>query len=482
MIKEHLIDLEPDQLGLLEQILKRHIPNKTVWAYGSRVTWKANERSDLDLAVFDCNSMETGALREALEESNLLVSVDVMKWESIPENFKKNIREKYVVLQEKMKLEGWREVKLEEVASEIKSGGTPLTKQSEYYGGNIPWLNTKEINFNRIFDTETKITEYGFENSSAKWVKENSVVVAMYGATAGKIALTKIALTTNQACCNLTLDENQANYLYIYYNLFSRYSELVKLSSGAAQQNLNVGFIANLTVLLPPLPEQKAIAEVLSSLDDKIDLLHRQNKTLEDIAQTLFRKWFINEANEEWEIGRLDDVVEIFDSKRVPLSKMQREKKKEGKLYPYYGAAQIMDYVNDYIFDGEYVLMAEDGTVKTDQGYPILQYASSKFWVNNHTHILKAKKPYENIFLWHFLLRLNIERYITGAVQPKINQANLMSIKFPKYPAELILKFQETTRPTFDKILKNKSSIYTLENLRDTLLPKLMSGNVRVEN
>ena len=166
---------------------------------------------------------------------------------------------------------------------------------------------------------------------------------------------------------------------------------------------------------------------------------------------------------------------------RKPISKMQREKKKEGKLYPYYGAVKIMDYVNDYIFDGEYVLMAEDGTVKTDQCCPILQYASSKFWVNNHTHILKAKKPYGNFFLWHFLLRLNIERYITGAVQPKINQENLISIKFPKYPAELILKFQETARPIFGKILKNESSIYTLENLRDTLLPRLMSGKRRID-
>ena len=101
MSKERLIDLEEKQLKLIKKIIKRYIPGKTVWAYGSRVTWKANERSDLDLAVFGCNSKQIFHLKEAFEESNLLISVDVMNWEKIPEKFKTNIKEKYVVLQEK---------------------------------------------------------------------------------------------------------------------------------------------------------------------------------------------------------------------------------------------------------------------------------------------------------------------------------------------------------------------------------------------
>ncbi|NLV28940.1 MAG: restriction endonuclease subunit S, partial [Erysipelotrichaceae bacterium] len=233
---------------------------------------------------------------------------------------------------------------------------------------------------------------------------------------------------------------------------------------------------------MPELHEQKNITSILSSLDDKIDLLHRQNATLEKIAETLFRQWFLEEANEDWEEGILGEVIEIFDNLRIPLSKMEREKKKEGQLYPYYGAAQIMDYINDYIFDGEYILLGEDGTVRTDEGYPVLQYATGKFWVNNHTHVITAKHPYNNFFIWNYLKKKNIDEIVTGAVQPKINQANLKSIDFPKYPENLVLDFNVITKPLLKKINHNTTQIRTLTALRDTLLPKLMSGEVRVEN
>ena len=251
--------------------------------------------------------------------------------------------------------------------------------------------------------------------------------------------------------------------------------------AGSAIPIFNKGDLENLSVLLPIFDEQKAIASVLSSLDDKIDLLHRQNKTLEAMAETIFRQWFIEEANDDWEEGRLGDAIEIFDSQRIPLSKMQRNKMKEGKLYPYYGAAAIMDYVNDYIFDGYYILLGEDGTVRTNEGYPILQFVSGKFWVNNHAHIFQAKAPYTNFFVWCYLLKKNVDEIVTGAVQPKINQTNLTSLDFPKFPVNLIKKFNYKTENLFKKINKNQTQIQTLTRLRDTLLPKLMSGKVRVQ-
>ena len=283
----------------------------------------------------------------------------------------------------------------------------------------------------------------------------------------------------------IEVNKELANPKFIYYFLSS--DETVKIldviaeASTTTYPSLKPKDIESLDILLPPLKEQKAIAEVLSSLDDKIDLLHRQNKTLEELAQTLFRQWFIEEAKDEWEDGTLGEVIDIFDSKRIPLSKMQRDKLKDGTLYPYYGAAKIMDYVNDYIFDGEYILMGEDGTVRTDEGYPILQYATGKFWVNNHTHVLQAKEPYSNYFIWSYLLEKNIDEIVTGAVQPKINQTNLKSLDFPKYPLDLIQQFNEQANTYLEKINQNKKQIKTLENIRDTLLPKLMSGEVRVK-
>lgn len=270
---------------------------------------------------------------------------------------------------------------------------------------------------------------------------------------------------------------------FIFY--FFANQELIDLSysssSGTRMPRADWKFLSQTLWDIPPLEEQKAIAEVLSSLDDKIDLLHRQNKTLEELAQTLFRQWFIEEAKDEWEASTLGEVISIFDSKRVPLSKMKRDKLKDGILYPYYGAAKIMDYINDYIFDGEYILMGEDGTVRTDDGYPILQYATGKFWVNNHTHVLQAKEPYSNYFIWSYLLEKNIDEIVTGAVQPKINQTNLKSLDFPKYPLNKVLKFNEQADTLLEKTNQNKQQIKTLENLRDTLLPKLMSGEVRIK-
>ncbi len=270
---------------------------------------------------------------------------------------------------------------------------------------------------------------------------------------------------------------------FIYWLMRTReyQSFIVGAATGTSIRHTSPKLIKEYEFEIPSLEEQKAIAEVLSSLDDKIDLLHRQNKTLESIAQTLFRQWFIEEAKEEWEVGTLGEVIEIFDNKRIPLSKMQRDKMKDGELYPYYGAAQIMDYVNDFIFDGEYILMGEDGTVRTDEGYPILQYATGKFWVNNHTHVLQAKEPYSNFFIWNYLAKKNIDKIVTGAVQPKINQGNLKSLDFPKFPLDLVQAFNEQSQAFFEKINQNKQQIQTLENLRDTLLPKLLSGEVRVD-
>lgn len=274
------------------------------------------------------------------------------------------------------------------------------------------------------------------------------------------------------------INEKKVNPKFLFYQL--TLIDYTNLNVGSAVPSLTVPVINEIDINLPEKDEQNSIAEVLSSLDDKIDLLHRQNHTLEQMAETLFREWFVEEADEGWEEGVLGDVIEIFDNKRVPLSKMQRNKMKDGELYPYYGAASIMDYVNDYLFDGEYILLGEDGTVRTDEGYPVLQYATGKFWVNNHAHILKAKEPYNNFFIWNYLSKKNIDRIVTGAVQPKINQGNLKSLDFPEFPVELVKAFNEQVEPLFKKINQNKTQIRTLTAMRDTLLPKLMRGEVRV--
>lgn len=174
----------------------------------------------------------------------------------------------------------WDVTTIGELCSNVSSGGTPKSTNEEYYGGNIPWLNTKEINFNRIYDTEKHITNEGFKNSAAKWVKKDSVIVAMYGATAAKVAMNMVDLTTNQACCNLTIDKSLANPKFVYYYLYSNYERLLNLASGAAQQNLNSNIIKEFPINIPSLNVQNEIVNLLSTIDDKIELNQKVNKNL----------------------------------------------------------------------------------------------------------------------------------------------------------------------------------------------------------
>ena len=152
------------------------------------------------------------------------------------------------------------------------------------------------------------------------------------------------------------------------------------------------------------------------------------------------------------------------------------------RTYPYYGAASLMDYVDEYIFDGKYLLLGEDGTVIDSAGFPILQYVWGKFWVNNHAHILTGAQGFEVETLLLLFKRTPVKSIVTGAVQPKISQANLRSVPVVIPPAEALAAFNATIMPMFDQIRQNDEQNRALAAMRDTLLPKLMSGEIDVSD
>ena len=154
---------------------------------------------------------------------------------------------------------------LADVCLSVSSGGTPDSSVDVYYDGDVPWLRTAEVDFRDIYSTERMITELGLRNSSAKWVAEDSVIVALYGATAGKVAVNKIPLTTNQACCNLVINPDLALYRFIYYTIASRYEELLALREGA-QPNLSSQKVRSLRIALPPLEVQREIVRILDKV------------------------------------------------------------------------------------------------------------------------------------------------------------------------------------------------------------------------
>lgn len=268
---------------------------------------------------------------------------------------------------------------------------------------------------------------------------------------------------------------------YLAYLLSTMH--LGRLSAQSAQPGLSVKTLSKQIVCMPSLDVQNKVSALLSTLDTKIDANDRINDNLLQQAQALYGKLFPYAVADDlpagWRVGTVGEIVEIHDSKRIPLSGAQRAKM-EKRLYPYYGAASLMDYVDEYIFDGKYLLLGEDGTVVDDAGYPILQYVWGQFWVNNHAHILTGKLGFNVESLMLLFKRTPVKSIVTGAVQPKISQANLRSIQVVIPPQPELDTFNELICPMFDQIRQNQDQNKALAAMRDALLPKLMSGEVDV--
>ena len=181
-----------------------------------------------------------------------------------------------------------------------------------------------------------------------------------------------------------------------------------------------------------------------------------------------------------WHLGTVSEIIDLHDSKRIPLS--SRERAELDKIYPYYGATSVMDYVDRYLFDGIYLLLGEDGTVVDSNGFPILQYVEGKFWVNNHAHIITGKNGFSVEMLYLLFSLTNVQSIVTGAVQPKISQANLNKVPLIIPSATELSAFDAIIQPIFAHIRNLRAENDRLAVTRDTLLPRLMSGELDVSS
>ena len=372
--------------------------------------------------------------------------------------------------------EGWVDTTLGEIAN-ITMGQSPKSDFYNTEGNGMPFYQgVTEFN-------DRYVGVKNFTTKTTKVVPKNSILFSVR-APVGKVNFTKSECCIGRGNAGMFMENGNQNFLYYLLKLSER--KLQDYSSGTVFTSISGKELNIIPVLVPKKQEeQKAIANVLTAFDDKIELLQAQNKTLETMAQTIFKEWFGkyqigDELPVGWRVGKLGDVMDIFDSKRVPLSKAQREAMRGD--YRYYGATKVMDYVNDYLFDGIYLLFAEDGSVMDDDGYPFLQYVWGKFWVNNHTHILKGKNSFSTELLYVLCKKMKVAGIVNGAVQLKINQRNLLSKEIILPNDSILEKVDYTIQPLFNKLRINSSQIQSLTKTRDTLLPKLMSGQVRVKN
>ena len=378
----------------------------------------------------------------------------------------------------------WIECTLDKLG-EIVGGATPSTKCEDYYGGSIPWITPKDLSSFKgryITSGERNITEKGLASCSAQMMPKDAVLFTSR-APIGYVAIASQSVCTNQGFKSIVVNE-KADPLFVYYLLKYNKDAIEAMGSGTTFKEVSGKTMRAVKVRIPlDVSYQKRIAAVLDSLDTKIENNERINDNLLAQAQTLYKQFFPYGVQDDlpdgWRIGTVGEIIEIHDSKRIPLSGADRTKM-EKKIYPYYGAASLMDFVDNYIFDGKYLLLGEDGTVVDDAGYPILQYVWGQFWVNNHAHILTGRLGYDVESLYMLFKQTPVKSIVTGAVQPKISQANLRSVQVVIPPEHNLREYNDLVEPLFSLFRANEEECKTFTALRDMLLPKLMSGEIDV--
>ena len=269
-----------------------------------------------------------------------------------------------------------------------------------------------------------------------------------------------------------SLDNSKVNPRFIkYYTQSKSYWDWVtSFNAGSTRGNINAKTYAQMPILLPERSVQDAIVAICDAISDKLRINNRVNGYLFDLATARFEAALEECAS----IARFGDIAELEDSKRIPLNSRDREERKGP--YPYYGATSIMDYVDDYLFDGIRVLLGEDGSVVDPEGKPILQYVWGKYWVNNHAHIVKASGEYSLEAIYVALRRTSISHIVTGAVQMKISQRNLQKLEL-SMPNPGSLDYLQPLFAAYRNLCEENNKLVAL---RDVLLPKLMSGEIDV--
>lgn len=450
----------------------------------------------------------------------------------------------------------WPTVKLGDYCRKIGSGATPRGGASVYMDqGEICLIRSQNV-YNEGFNPNglVYIDEAAAKKLNNVTVEENDVLLNITGDSVARVCLAKpsfLPARVNQHVAIIRPNEKEFDPRFIRYLLASPAYQNILLSIaavGATRNALTKGMIENLDVLKPPIEQQIEMANQLEALDKKIDINSETNQTLEQIAQALFKSWFVDfdpvkakmetlaaggnaddaelaamgvisaktldelnslkagnpeafnklaqtaalfpaamqdselgEIPEGWSYCTFGDISACFDSKRVPLSKRKREEKQPGTI-PYYGATSVMDYVNEWIFDDTYLLLGEDGSVVKDDGTPFVQYIWGKSWVNNHAHVLQGNNGVSTEHLMVFIKGTNIASYVTGAVQLKLNQKNMNSIPFLKASTEINLVFQGVLNGLYDAYKNNIESSQSLSSLRDSLLPRLLSGEMELKD
>ncbi|HIE9829660.1 TPA: restriction endonuclease subunit S [Klebsiella variicola subsp. variicola] len=347
-------------------------------------------------------------------------------------------------------------------------GKTPDKKDS-----GIPLITAKIVKDGRL-DTATEfISTEDYPFWMTRGYPEVNDVVLTTEAPLGEVALIKnknVALA--QRIITLRGYKNILDNKFLKYWLQSEQGqyELESRASGTTVFGIKSSVLKKIPISLPPYNEQVAISSVLYSIDEKIDLLHRQNKTLESMAETLFRQWFDNEQQDNLKEGKLSDILSLKYGKAL------KQENRSGEGFPVVASGGIVGFHNEYLVNAPGIVIGRKGTLGK------VYYMYENFYPIDTSYYIESKIKNSKLYYEYFLLKsLDFENMNSDSAVPGLNRDSAMSSSITLPSCEMIVNFNNFCEDFFNKIKINSTQINTLETLRDTLLPKLMSGEVRVQ-
>ena len=544
------IDITAERRKIILALLGKYLPNTTAWVYGSRVKWTARPQSDLDLVMFATpeQRVRVGELREAFEESNLPFRVDLFVWDEVPELFRIQIEAEHVVLveREEQELTGeWRETvygrfpsefvedclaNLCDQANGVQTGpfGSQLHKK-DYVSVGTPIITVEHLGDNRILhEGVPRVSDHDRERLSKYILRDGDIVFSRVGSVDRRALVNKAenGWLFSGRCLRVRPDPSKidSGYLSYFFGLPAFKEHIRAIAVGATMPSLNTLILSNIPVPHPrSLNEQRAIAHILGTLDDKIELNRRMNETLEAMARALFRSWFVDfepvrakmegrdtglpkhvadlfpdrlvqseigKIPEGWHAVSLPEMIEVNPSRYLP----------KGEIAPYLSMANMptKGHAPDTVIDRPYGsgMRFTNGDTLVARITPCLENGKTAYvnflpddgigWGSTEYIVMRPKPPLPNEFAYCLARSAGFRKFsiqnMTGTSGRQRVPAKAFSALLIPAPSKGVAeKFGHFVQPLIARVRDSVQESHTLASLRRALLPKLISGDLRVD-
>ena len=494
-MSEPQIDIRPDHWAIVRDILQRHVPQYAVWAFGSRAKWTAKEYSDLDLAIITDSPLPlatSAALAEDFSESDLPWKVDIVDWAETSETFRKIIERDRVVVAEP----AWQKTVLGDIChlqgGSIQTG--PFGSQlhaSDYTSSGTPVVMPLNLIDGRIEEKDiARIPSEFVQKLSRHKLAVGDIIFSRRG------DVTRFALVSEKekgwicgtGCLKVAIGKgNLAIAEFIAKSLASPDSQewLIRHAVGATMPNLNTGILSSVPVSLPPIAEQRAIAHILGTFDERIELNRRMNETLEAMARSLFNSWFVNfdgvpaEDMQESELGLIPKGWRIGEFEELLVLQRGFDLPTQARIagqFPVIAAGGINGTHNEAMVKGPGVVTGRSGVLGN------VYFELGDFWPLNTTLWVKEFRIAKPCYAYELLRGFDFKLFNSGSAVPTLNRNHIHHLPQIIPPAELINDFEKEAMTLRQRMDSNERESQALAQLRDTLLPKLISGEVRIKD